>query len=74
MCFGGALQRILKQVFNTDMRIGPVCLSNVDLVEAYMRFWVRMEDVPSISFFIPNKNTGNTHLVGFHLLLPMRYI
>ena len=39
-----------------------------------MRFWVRIEDVPSISLLLPKKNTSDTQLVGFHLSLPMGYI
>ena len=46
----GALQRILKKVITMDPRLGPVYLSKVDLADAYMSLWVRMEDVPSIAF------------------------
>ena len=74
MRFGGALQRILKQVLAADLRLGPVYLSKADLADAYMRLWVRTEDVPSVTFLIPKKNTSDTQLVGFHLLLPMGYI
>ena len=74
MRFGGALQRILKQVLIVDPRLGPVYLSKVDLADAYMRLWVRVEDVPSLAFLISNKTPINTQLVGFHASLPMRYI
>ena len=40
--FGGALQRILKQVLTADPRLVPVYLSKVDLMDAYMRLWARM--------------------------------
>ena len=73
MHFGGALQLILKQVLTVDPGLGPVYLSKVDLVDAYMRLWVRMEEVPSVNFLIPKKNR-NTQLVGFHLSLPMGYV
>ena len=39
-----------------------------------MRLWVRVENVPSADFFIPNKNPIYQKLVGFHLLLLMGYI
>ena len=39
-----------------------------------MRLWVSMEDVLSVAFLIPKKNTSDTQLVGFHLSLPMGYI
>ena len=34
MRFGGALQRILKQVLAADLRLGPVYLSKVELADA----------------------------------------
>ena len=74
MRFRGALQRILKQVLAADPRLGPVYLSKVDLADAYMRFWVRMEDVQSVAFLILKKNTSNIQLVVFHILLPIGYI
>ena len=74
MRFGGALQRILRQVLTADPPLGPVYLSKVDLADAYMRLWVRTEDVPSVAFLIPKKNTRDTQMVGLHLLLPMGYI
>ena len=57
-----------------DPLLGPVYMSKVYLTDAYMRLWVRMEDVLSVAFLIPKKNTSDTHLVGFHLSLPMGYI
>ena len=60
MIFGGALQRILKQVLTAETCLGPVYLSRVELVDAYMRMWVRMEDVPSVAFLVTNKNPA-TH-------------
>ena len=72
--FGGALLHILKQVLTADSRLGTVYLSKVDLADAYMRLWVRMEDVPSAAFLIPKKTPSNTQLVGFHISVPMGYI
>ena len=40
--FEGALLRIIKQVLTADPCIGPVYISKVHLVDAYMRLWVRM--------------------------------
>ena len=65
MRFGGALQRILKQVLSSDLRLGLVYLRKVDLADAYMRLWVKMEDVPSVAFLIPNKNPSDPQMVGF---------
>ena len=74
MSFGGALLRILKQVLTADPRLGPVYLRKIDLSDTYMRLWVRMEDVWCVTFLIPKKNPSNTHMVVFHLSLPMGYI
>ena len=35
---------------------------------------MRMEDVPSVDFLVPKKNTRNTQLVVFHIVLTMGYI
>ena len=74
MCFGGALQRILRQVITIDLRLGLLYLSKVYLVDSYMRLWVRMEDVLSVAFLIHKKNPRNPQLVGFHLFLLMGYV
>ena len=74
MRFGGALLHIFKQVLINNPRLGPVYISKVDLADAYMRLWVRMEDVLSIAFLIPKKIPSDTQLVGLHLSLPMGYI
>ena len=60
MRFGGAFQRILKQVLTADLHIGPVYLSKIDLTDAYMRLCLRMEDVSSVTFLIPKKKTSKT--------------
>ena len=57
-----------------DPRLGTVCLSKLDLAEVYMRLWVRMEDVPSVTFLTRKKNPNDQQLVGFHLSLPMGYV
>ena len=65
MRFGGAIQRILRQVFTANLRLGPIKLSKVYLADVYRRLWERMEDVPSIAFLIPNKNPSDPQMVGF---------
>ena len=72
--FRGALVRILKKVVTADPRLGPVYLSKVHLADAYMSFWVRMEEFPSVAFLILKKTPSNTQLVVFHIFLLMGYI
>ena len=74
MLFGRALHRILQQVLATNTHLGPVYISKVDLSDVYIRWWVGMEDVPSVAFLSPKKTPSNTYLVGFHLYLPMGYV
>ena len=64
MRFGGVLRHILKQFLTADPCLWPVYLSKVDLSDADMRLWVRMEDVLSVNLFIPKKTPSDTHLVG----------
>ena len=52
MRFGGAPQRILKQVLTADPRLGPVYLNKLDLADAYMRLGVGMEDFPSVMILV----------------------
>ena len=72
--FGGAFLLILKQVLTAELCLEKVYLCKVDLADAYKRLWVRMEDVPYAAFLIPKKTPRNTHLVGFHISVPMGYI
>ena len=72
--FRGALVRILKKVVTADPRLGPVYLSKVHLADAYMSFWVRMEEFSSVAFLILKKTPSNTQLVVFHIFLLMWYI
>ena len=60
MCFGGALQRILKKVLTAKPRLGTVYLVKVDLVDAHMRLQVRMEDGLSFAFLIPKNTPSDT--------------
>ena len=72
--FGGALHHILEQVLTAESCLGPVYLSKVYLDDAYMRLWLKIEEVPSVAFFIPKKNYSYQQLVGFQLSFPMGYV
>ena len=56
----GALQFILKQIITANPHLWPVYLSKVDLADAYMRLWERMEDFLSVAFLKLNKTLA-TH-------------
>ena len=57
-----------------DPVLGPTYLCKVNIADIYMKMWVRLEDVPSIAFIIPKRNSkqGSTsgfpplHLHGIH--------
>ena len=74
MRFGGTLRRIIRRVLLANPRLGPVYLGKVDLANAYMRIWVRLEDTPSVGFPIPRKIPTDKNLVGFHVSLLMGYV
>ena len=74
MQFGRALPRLLRHIVNADPRLGPVFMSKTDLSDAYMRVWIRIEDVPKLAFVIPEAPGDRDVLVGFHLSCPMGYV
>ena len=49
-------------------------MSKTDLTDAYMRVWVKIDDVPKLAFAIPLTPGDQEQLIGFHLSLPMGYI
>eukprot|EP00957_Ditylum_brightwellii_P002143 164882-Ditylum_brightwellii.AAC.1 len=57
-----------------DPAYGPVFMSKVDLADAYMQVWIRLEDVPQLAFIVPRHKGDPEPLVGFHLSVPMGYI
>ena len=46
----------------------------MDLTDAHMRIWVRLEEIPSVAFLVPKATLEEDKLVGFHLSIPMGYI
>ena len=55
-------------------KLGPTFLKKVDLSDAYMRIWVRLEDIPSVAFLVPKATPEEDQLVGFHLSITMGYV
>ena len=70
MRFRGALLRIFKQVLTADPRLDPVYLIKVDFAAAYMRLWVRVEDVLSVTFLIPKKTPATQSWWDYTSLSP----
>ena len=52
--FAKALHRLLGCILAADPALGPAYLFKFDIADAYMRIWVREEEVPSVVFLIPN--------------------
>ena len=71
MYFRCDLNFILNKFLIADPRLEPVYLSKLDLANTYMRLWVRMRDLPSVTFLIPKETPSYQDLVGFHLSLLM---
>ena len=72
--FVKALYRVIDCILNAPPELGPTFLNKVDLADAYMRIWVRLEDIPSVAFFVPKATPEESELVGFHLSIPMGYV
>ena len=72
--FGTTFQHLLKQILVADTALGPVFMSKVDLSDAYMRVWVRLEDVPTLTFVVLWHPCDTEPLIGMHLSLPMGYV
>ena len=72
--FGTTLSCALKPILEANPTLGLIYLIKVDLVYTYMRLWVRMEYVPSLSFLINKKHPSNPHRIGFNISLLMDYI
>ena len=53
MRFGKALYWIIGCILAAEPNLGPAFLNKVDLVDAYMPIWVRLEDILSVSFLVP---------------------
>ena len=74
MQFGHALPHLLRKIVTADPRLGLVFMSKTDLADAYMRVWIRIQDVPKLAFIIPLAPGNPNVLVGFHLSFPMGYL
>ena len=74
MRFGKALYEVIDCILNSSPKLGPTFLSKVDLVDAYMRIWVRLEDIPLVASLVPKATPDEEHLLGFHLAIPTGYV
>ena len=72
--FGKSLYRVIYCILNAPPKLGSTFLNKVDLADAYMRIWVRLEDIPSVAFLVPKATPDEEQLVGFHLSIPMGYV
>ena len=48
MRFGKALYRVIDCIITAPPKLGPTFLNKFDLEDAYMRIWVRLEDIPLV--------------------------
>jgi hypothetical protein len=74
MQFGGTLHRLLHAIVDADPRHGPVHMAKIDLSDAYMGIWLRLQDLPKLAFVIPPHPSDPEPLIGFHLSLPMGFV
>eukprot|EP00957_Ditylum_brightwellii_P118612 9046788-Ditylum_brightwellii.AAC.1 len=53
---------------------GPVFTSKTDLLDAYMRVWLQLEDAPYLASVVPAHPSNTNPVVAFHLSVPMGWI
>jgi hypothetical protein len=70
MQFGKALERILRQIVESNPTHGPVYLLKIDIADGFYRIWLNVNDIPSLAVSLPPLH-GNTPLVALPLVLPM---
>ena len=71
MYFVKALYIIIDCILAAPPKLSPAFLNELDLADAYMRIWVRLEDIPSVVFLVPKATPGEEQLAGVHLSIPM---
>ena len=74
MCFGKVLYRVINCILAAPPKIGTAFFNKVDLADAYMRIWFRLEDIPLVEFLVPKATPNEEKLVGLHLSIPMGYM
>ena len=74
MRFVKSLYRVIDCIMAAPPKLGPTFLNKVDLADAYMRIWVSLEDILSVSLLVPKATPEEDQLVGFHLSIPMGYV
>ena len=65
---------LIHTILNANPQGEPIFMSKIDLVDAYMRVYIRPEDLPRIAFVIPLQPVDANPLIGFHLSLPIVYV
>ena len=74
MGFIKALYRVIHCILAAPPKIGTTFLNKVDIADAYMRIWVRLEDIPLVAFLVPKATPEDNQLVGFHLSITKGYV
>ena len=74
MRFVKYLYRVIDCILAAPPKLVPTFLNKVNLVDSYMRIWVRLEDIPSMVFLVPKFTLEEDQLVGFHLSITMGYV
>ena len=74
MQFGAAGFCLLQKIVHANTLGGPVFMDKTDISDAYMRVWIRLQDIPRMAFIVPPLPTNMEQLIGFHLSLPMGYV
>ena len=74
MQFSQKILRLLRTILNTKPWIGSIFMSKMDLSDAYMRVWIRSEDLQRLAFVVPLHLSDHDTLISFHIYLMMSYV
>ena len=74
MRFRISLQHLIDFILAADMALEPKSISKFESADAYMRIWVRLEDLLVASFLVPMEKDSASQLIDVYLFMPMGYV
>ena len=72
--FGRAFPRILQAVWEADPVQGPVWVSKLDVIDAYHRGTVKLEQVGAFSYIFPSAPGDEGTIICIDLVFPMGWV
>ena len=74
MQFGSCLPRLLQNIWETNLKEGPVLISKWDILDAFHRCHICSEDVGAFTYVVPPIPSDPKPLLCIDLVLPMGWV